>query len=132
MDCIACRTGRGDGGGCHNPGVNYALECQLCPVGARGVYLGETSRNLYARGLEHESRYRNGSANSFMVKHQNKDHEGRAGAYTAKVTASSRDCLTRQVKEAVQIRRCEVKVLNGKTEWHQPPLWQIQNKIYRG
>ena len=33
---------------------------------------------------------------------------------------------------AVEIKRCEVSVLNGKTEWRQPPLWQIQNEILQG
>ena len=35
-------------------------------------------------------------------------------------------------REAVEIRRSQVPVVNGNTEWHQPPLWQIQNEIYRG
>ena len=131
-DCLACRTGRGEGGNCHKSGVNYAVECQLCPAGAKSLYLGETSRNLYTRGLEHEGRYRANSEKSFMMKHQTKEHQGAAGEYTAKVTSSTRDCLTRQVKEAVQIRRCPVQVLNGKTEWHQPALWQIQNELHRG
>ena len=131
-DCLACRTGRGDGGNCHSTGANYAVECQLCPDGAKGLYLGETSRNLYSRGVEHQERYRNGSSKSFMVKHQQRQHRGLAGLYTAKVTANTRDCLTRQVREAVEIRRCQVPVLNTKTEWHQPPLWQVQNEIYRG
>ena len=131
-DCLPCRTGRGTGGSCHATGVNYSVECQLCPDGARGLYLGETSRNLYSRCQEHEEKYRNGSEKSFMGRHQDRKHGGAAGAYTAKVTANTRDCLTRQVKEAVQIRRCQVEVLNSKTEWHQPALWQVQSEIYRG
>ena len=131
-DCLPCRTGRGDGGRCLSSGANYTLECQLCPDGSKSRYIGETSRNLYTRGVEHKVNYRSGSPNSFMLKHQLKEHQGREGQYTAKVTANIRDCLTRQVREAVEIRRCEVSVLNGKTEWHQPPLWQIQNEILQG
>ena len=131
-NCLPCRTGRGDGGRCQGSGVNYAVECQLCPAGAKSLYLGESSRNLYSRCIEHEDRYRTGSDKSFMLKHQSKEHHGEAGQYTAKVTASTRDCLTRQVREAVEIRRCKVQVLNSKTEWHQPPLFQIQNEIYQG
>ena len=131
-DCLPCQAGRGAGGSCHATGVNYAVECGLCPDNARGLYLGETSRNLYSRCKEHQGRFRNGSAKSFMKKHQDRQHRGMAGAYTAKVTASTRDCLTRQVREAVEIRRCQQPVLNGKTEWHQPALWQVQNEIYRG
>ena len=132
VNCLPCKTGRGSGGRCLSSGVNYAVECQLCPAGARSLYLGETSRNLYTRCLEHEEMKRSGSDKSFMLKHQTREHQGEAGQYTAKVTASNRDCLTRQVREAVEIRRCKVQVLNSKTEWHQPALWQIQNEIYRG
>ena len=49
-----------------------------------------------------------------------------------KVQGVPEDCLTRQVREAVQIRRSQVPVLNSKTEWHQPALWRIQTEIYRG
>ena len=31
--CLPCRTGRGDGGNCRSSGVNYQVECQLCPPG---------------------------------------------------------------------------------------------------
>ena len=48
------------------------------------------------------------------------------------VVARTRDCLSRQVREAVLIRRCQVPVLNSKTEWHQPALFRIQNEILRG
>ena len=131
-DCLACKAGKGSGGNCRSSSTNYQIECQLCPAEAKAVYIGETARNLYTRGKEHVSRFRNGSKKSFMKKHQTRRHHGLAGDYTAKVTGSSRDCLTRQVREAVMIRRCQVPVLNSKTEWHQPALWQIQNEIYRG
>ena len=32
------------------------------------------------------------------------------------------DCLSRQVAEGFEIRRCEYQVMNAKTEWHQPAL----------
>ena len=67
-----------------------------------------------------------------MVKHQEHAHEGEEADFKAKVTASTRDCLTRQVREAVLIRRSQVEVLNGKTEWHQPALFRVQSEIERG
>ena len=67
-----------------------------------------------------------------MKKHQDEKHHGVAGIYTAKTTHTTSDCLSRQVREAVEIRRSKVPVLNSKTEWHQPPLYQIQREIYRG
>ena len=55
----------------------YEVECQLCPVGARSLYIGESSRNLYTRSKEHEANYRAGRITSFMVKHQIKHTGGR-------------------------------------------------------
>ena len=131
-ECLPCKSGRGGGGSCRGCGVNYELECQLCPDGRKSLYLGESARNLYTRGAEHLAKYRTGDKKSFMKKHQNSEHQGQEGEYTAKVTARTRDCLTRQVREAVLIRRCQVPVLNSKTEWHQPALYRIQNEIFRG
>ena len=132
LECIACRQGRGEGGNCRGSGINYEVECQMCPDGERSKYIGESSRNLFTRGREHERLSRNRSKKSFMRKHQQEKHQSRGGEFTAKVTGSARDCLTRQVREAVEIRRCPVTVMNSKSEWHQPALWQVQNEIYRG
>ena len=131
-DCLPCKTGRGEGGDCRGCGVTYQLEYQLCPDGQKSLYLGETARNLYTRGGEHLDNYRNSSEKSFILKHQTRVHQGTDGEYTAKVTGRTQDCLTRQVREAVLIRRCQVPVLNSKTEWHQPALFRVQNEILRG
>ena len=104
--CLPCKPGRGEGGNCRGCGVNYTIECQLCPA----VYIGESSRNIFTRCAEHEARYRNGTATSFILKHQEEDHRGVDPVYKAKVTSITRDCLTRQVREAVLIRRSQVKV----------------------
>ena len=52
--------------------------------------------------------------------------------FKANVTGSFKDCLTRQVSEGVGIIRCNVEILNMKTEWHQPPLWRVQSELYSG
>ena len=104
----------------------------MCPDGRKQKYIGESSRNLYTRSLEHVSRYRGGKLTSFMVKHQNSEHQGEVAKYKAKVTANTRDCLTRQVRDAVLIRRSQVPVLNSKTEWHQPALYRVQHEMERG
>jgi hypothetical protein len=131
VDCLPCETGSGDGGNCRSCGTNYQIECALCPAG-QSLYHGETSRNLYTRSKEHLERYKSKNKDSFMLKHQENYHQGVQGSYSAKVTASGSDCLTRQVREAVLIRRCEVTVMNGKNEWHQPALFRIQSEIERG
>ena len=132
VDCLACKDGRGAGGNCRRSNINYEVECQLCPAGARSVYIGESARNLYARVKEHQDSYRRGRPKSFMRKHQVRKHNGLPGDYKAKLTDSFMDCLSRQVGEGVNIRRSQVEVLNSKTEWHQPPLWRVQNELQRG
>ena len=67
-----------------------------------------------------------------MVKHQDSAHEGQRAVYRGKVATRTRDCLTRQVRENVLIRRSQVPVLNSKTEWHQPALYRIQHEVERG
>ena len=104
----------------------------MCPTDKKSLYLGEIAHNLFTRGKEHVDRFRNRSEKSFMFKHQQKEHQGAQGTFTAKVTGTARDCLTRQVREAVLIRRCKVPIMNSKTEWHQPALFRIQSEIYRG
>ena len=131
-DCLPCTDVRGEGCKCRGCGINYQVECQLCPDGERSVYIGESSRNLFTRSKEHLARYRSGKLTSFIVKHQNTAHQGEEAKFKAKVMTSNRDCLTRQVTEAVHIRRCQVPVLNSKTEWHQPALFRIQSEIERG
>ena len=112
--------------------MNYELECQLCTGGQGSVYIGETATNLCSRSKEHLSLVRSGSPTSFIVKHQDSAHRGEEPAYQAKVIASTRDCLSRQVREAVLIRRSQKQVLNGKSEWHQPPLYRVQHEVEQG
>ena len=130
--CYACKFGQGEGGNCTRSNIEYQFECQLCPPGDQAVYIGETSRNLFTRALEHTANYRNRKRNSFMNKHQTNKHNNEEANFKAKVTGSFKDCLTRQVSEGVSIRRCNVEVLNMKTEWHQPPLWRVQSELYSG
>ena len=131
-DCLPCKYGRGEGGNCEGGGINYELECQLCPNNHKSVYIGESSRNLFTRSKEHLSSYRTGANTSFMAKHQADAHIGEEPKFKAKVTASTRDCLSRQVREAVLIRRSDSKILNGISEWHQPALYRVQHEVEQG
>ena len=131
-DCLPCQTGRGMGGNCSKSNIVYAMECQLCPDDSKCVYLGESARNLYSRTKEHLSNYSNRKPKSFILKHQQKKHNGQPGNFNAKVIDSYSDCLSRQVSEGVRIRRCDKEILNSKTEWHQPPLWRVQADLMRG
>ena len=127
QDCMGCRKKKGEGGQCHRSNVNYEIECRLCKNTKPTVYIGETSRNLYTRGGEH-MRLRN-EQESFMNKHMSENHDGMADDFVAKVTHSNKDCLTRQIREGVLIRRSERELMNNKAEWFQPPLFRIRSEI---
>ena len=107
--------------------VNYEIECHLCKDNTPTVYIGETARNLYTRGGEHLQK--KGNEDSFMKKHMNEKHPGAENDFVARVTHANKDCLTRQVREGVLIRRSRKVLLNSKTEWFQPPLYRIRNEI---
>ena len=127
-DCMGCKEGKGKGGKCHKTNINYEIECQLCPEGNRAAYIGETSRNLYTRTLEHLN---NKDNEGFMNKHMAECHPGIESHFKAKVTHYNSDCLTRQVYEGVGIRRSTKTLLNTKSEWFQPPLFRVQSEIIR-
>ena len=132
MDCIPCKGGRGGGGDCRKSNIEYSMECCLCPDERPTAYHGETSRNLFTRAGEHFRDYYKEEEDNWIFKHQMDVHGGAQAKFTAKVTNSFRDCLTRQVSEAVTIRRSDQTVLNGKSEWHQPALFTVRSEIVRG
>ena len=112
--------------------VQYTLKCNLCPED-KVMYIGESNRNLYTRSREHVKKYqsRKSRAESFIKKHQDKEHTGTEPDFKAKVTRVFKDSLSRQVSEGVFIRHGGQSVLNSKSEWHQPPLWRVQSDILR-
>ena len=82
--------------------------------------------------VEHANKYTGGKEDSFLRKHQLDKHQGQDAVYSSKVTGTYRDCLSRQVAEGVNIRRCQSNLMNTKAEWHQPPIWRVQSEILRG
>ena len=126
-DCMACRKERGKGGQCRRNNINYEIECQLCKNTAPTTYIGETARNLYTRGGEHLQR--SNAEESFMRRHMQEKHAGEEEDFRAKVTHTNKDCLTRQVREGVLIRRSRKEIMNTRSEWFQPPLYRIRSEL---
>ena len=133
-DCLCCNVERGKGGDCRKNNVNYEIECQVCPEGKRPVYIGETSRNLYTRAKEHiNTEYRKteeeDEPSSFIKRHMEQCHKGMTSSFRAKVTKMNKDSLSRQVREGVLIRRSKKETMNSKSEWYQPPVYQVRSEI---
>ena len=130
-DCVACEPGRGEGGQCHRSNINYRIDCQLCPEEKKAPYMGETARNLYTRAAEHIDDYEKKEEGSFMKKHMDEHHKDMQSKFIARVTHTNKDCMTRQVREGVMIRKHSHNIMNTRAEWYQPALYRVRNEIIR-
>ena len=115
VSCYPCQTG--DEKSCFTRNIVYTSQCVPCKeTGKVKVYIGETSRSAHERGGEHEADLRKKKPDSHIVKHQETDHNGETEAkFQFRVSATFQSALTRQITEAVMIRRQgEGSVLNSK------------------
>ena len=84
------------------------------------VYVGETARSLYERGMEHQKAYRDKKEDSHMYKHHVVHHGGQGETkFHLRPIKFHRTALNRQLSEAVRIGRLgEGTVLNSKSEYN--------------
>ena len=131
-NCGPCDQPGGNGGRkkCHVNNIVYKYVCQV--PGCTGVYVGETSKNMYTRNLGHNDKYLKKQKESFMYNHQIEKHGGAPANFKIKVLQSFKDCLSRQAAEATFISRTPVELLNSKAEFFQPPIVQVRKEIQRG
>ena len=66
-NCMVCVGG---GTGCRSNGVTYQVQCRKCNC----IYIGETGRNAYTRGLEHLDGIRKKNEESIFHKHNIENH----------------------------------------------------------
>ena len=84
-----------------------------------GVYIGESSRSLHERAVEHVRDAGAFSAKSHIIKHWMTSHPSLPNPPEMgfKVTGRFKDCLTRQVSEALRISWTGDSILNSKAEY---------------
>ena len=101
--------------------------CETCLLAGRSTtYEGETGRNAFTRGLEHQQGLRQKSEQSALWKHCVLDHSSQEAEFSMKIIQSHTSSLCRQVHEAVRISRTQAEViLNSKSEFHQAPLVRV-------
>ena len=113
-NCMVCRTG---GTNCRKEGVNYRITCDKCGA----YYVGESGRNAYTRGMEHEKEYKKKTEQSVMWRHACSHHsdDDTPPTFTMRVIAVNKgDPTKRQVTEGVQIDNAMGDdLINNKTEW---------------
>ena len=87
--------------------------------GRVGVYTGKSSRSLYERSKEHLSDAEGFQEGSHIVKHWMQQHaeDDVMPHFTFTILQSFRDCLSRQVAEAIRIHYSKDTLLNSKNEY---------------
>ena len=75
LDCLPCKGSTKDRGECRSKNTVYETVCQLCKRQVRDTkYVGETSRSLYERGLEHWKDCTSQREKSHMHQHMEEAH----------------------------------------------------------
>ena len=84
------------------------------------MYVGESSRSIEEHAQEHWGAARRKEEKSHMHKHQQMEHNGAEPEFIFKVISSHKTALSRQVKEAVRIRRRggATNILNSRAEFN--------------
>ena len=134
--CPPCDSGEeGKKGDCKAQNLVYESVCTICnpsirqedmKAGRSGVYIGETSRTIHERALEHLKDASSFSQKSHQVKHWMNSHqeENIQPAFRIRTVQKYRDCLSRQIGEALRIYYSKDQLLNSKNEY-------VQNCISR-
>ena len=101
-DCLCCGTG--NPGGCEKNGIGYRISCEGCQKeDIVAEYEGESGRNGYSRGLEHQQGLRNECEKSPLWKHCQLMYSGEKQSFMMKILKSFNSCLERQTNKAVRI-----------------------------
>ena len=115
-----------------NPATSHEEEVDVQPLGRsqeprEGIYVGETSRSLHERALEHERDAKAFSPKSHIVKHWMISHPVLPNPPEMEFTISARfkDCLSRQIGEALKINLSKDILLNSKSEYNSNSLNRI-------
>ena len=134
VDCISCNQGSEHIPACSRQSVVYENICKTCNPSAGdkkaplelnkevpSVYVGESSRSLQERLVEHWRGWRTQSSQSHILKHQVIHHGGEKNPnFVARAVTYCGSALERQVTEAVRIQKRggEDMILNSKTEYN--------------
>ena len=124
-NCFCC--GSGNPGGCEKNGSAYKITCNGC--GSNQIvaqYEGETGRNCFSRGLEHQNDLRTMKEDSPLWKHCVVEHNSNKQEFSMKALGGFSSCLNRQTNEAVRILNSKAHtVMNSKSEFHQAPIVRV-------
>merc|ERR1712240_659110 len=97
-------------------------------------YIGETSRSMYERGLEHLRDLSEMKAQGHMLKHFFEHHEEEELSnmkFGARIVKAARTAFNRQVCESVHIQENAARheILNSKSEYNRCALPRLTAKL---
>ena len=97
------------------------------------TYIGETSRSLYERGLEHITAMEEMKPDSYMLKHyfdEHGDEKTEEMIFGAKILKQASSAFNRQIAESVEIRNSlKHHILNSKSEYNRCALPRLTAKL---
>ena len=101
------------------------------PASRDGIYVGESSRSLHERAFEHVQDAKSFSAKSHIVKHWMMAHPSLNSPPKVAFSISGRyrDCLSRQVGEALRINMSKDNLLNSKGEYGSNSISRLSVQI---
>ena len=130
--CVGCNQNEGIRN-CQKSNALCKYECKN--EGCDSVYIGETSRNIFSRSLEHQSKYASNDSGSFIKKHQTTFHNGEPANMKLSNVKTFKDCLSRQVSESAHIFKTQeerkLTLMNSKSEWRQPSMIAVRSEVVR-
>ena len=103
VNCLSCRYSK-SATNCRVANVGYSITCKLCKDRKiEQIYIGETCRNIYIRGKEHQNLLEKKSEKSVMYKHIKEKHsdEENKVKFDMRISGRLKNPMTRQLDEAI-------------------------------
>ena len=130
--CFICTNSNGPTN-CKSTNIGYSIICKTCKErNIERTYEGETARNAYLRGNEHQRALERKSDNSVLYKHIQKEHreEENSIKFQMKIVGRFKSPLCRQIDEGVRIQSKKPEaLLNSKAEFYGPA---VKRKVIEG
>ena len=130
QDCQPCLSRSEGRPNCKSQSILYESKCTRCnpskkktsssqELPRKGIYFGESSRSLYERSREHLKDAADFDSGSHIVKHWMNEHPDmeECPVFSFSILSRFRDCLSRQVAEAITINYTRDQLLNSKNEY---------------
>ena len=101
----------------------------------RYIYIGETNRSVYERGIEHQNDVTGCKTSSHMLRHlltvhEEEEEEWDKIKFGMRILKSTKTAFERQILESVLIQKArEQNIMNNKSEYNRCALPRLTAKL---